>query len=242
MKTGTWLLGAAFFFALASAHAQNISDNDFRQWSFGAYGVGGVATASVVPPKGASPRRLKVSTLTLPGDSAFATAIKGDFVTSAALAGARFTMTLGVLGGDGAFGAGQAIALLLEQAGSLYALPVGETKVESSHAMLPFSGTLVAERFTRVAGGGPVQPVLDGSAATRFGFAAGNSDSLAQTQYYDSFALDLVAPRAAGKAAALATVESVPALSDVALALLSALMAAAGFAAMRRSPARSKRR
>jgi hypothetical protein len=154
MKTGTWLLGAAFFFALASAHAQNISDNDFRQWSFGAYGVGGVATASVVPPKGASPRRLKVSTLTLPGDSAFATAIKGDFVTSAALAGARFTMTLGVLGGDGAFGAGQAIALLLEQAGSLYALPVGETKVESSHAMLPFSGTLVAERFTRVAGGG----------------------------------------------------------------------------------------
>ena len=83
------------------------------------------------------------------------------------------------------------------------------------------------------------QGLAPGSTATRFGFAAGNSDSLAQTQYYDSYALDVVAPRAA-KVAVLSPAESVPTLSEIALMLLSSLLALAGMTRLTRSAARRR--
>ena len=233
MKFGSLMLGTCLTLMVTVAQAETIADGTFAGWRFGSYGVGGSATAVVEPTGGSPGARLRVTTATLPADTAYATAIKPDFVTKAALAGARFTLTLSVLSGGGAFGDGQAIALLLEQNGALYALPVGITSVQGNFATLPFSGTLTAGPFTRVAGGGPTQPVLDGSVETRFGFAAGNSGSLTLTQYFDNFGLDIVSPRAAA-VAPIESVASVPTLSEGALVLLSALLAMAGMGWQRR--------
>jgi hypothetical protein len=107
--------------------------------------------------------------------------------------------------------------------------------VQGHFAALPFSGTLTADSFTRVAGSGAAQPLLDGSVATQFGFAAGNSDSLALTQYYDNFGLEIVAPRATA-VAQVQSVATVPTLSEGALVALSALLAVAGMGRRRRRP------
>ena len=241
MKFASLMLGTCLALMVTVARAEVIADGDFSGWRFGAYGVGGSARAVVEPAGGNPGARLKVTTATLPADTAYATAIKPDFVTRAPLAGARFTLTLGVLSGDGAFGDGQAIALLIEQNGTVYALPVGTTAVRERFAALPFSGTFTAGAFTRVAGGGPAQPVLDGSAATRFGFAAGNSDSLTLTQYYDNFGLEVIGLRAAA-VAPIDSVAAIPTLSESALIVLSALMAMAGMGWQRRLAGASRRR
>jgi hypothetical protein len=233
MKFATLVLGTCLSLLVNSASANTIADGDFSGWSLGSYGVGGSAGAVVEPAGGNPGARLRVTTATLPADTVYATAVKVDSVTLAPLAGARFTLSLGVLSGDGAFGDGQAIALLLEQNGALYALPLGTTAVQAGFAVLPFSGTLTAGAFAHVAGAGPALPVLDGSVATRFGFAAGNSASLTQTQYYDNFNLELVLPRAAA-AAALDPAAPIPTLSESAIVLLSALLAIAGMGWQRR--------
>jgi hypothetical protein len=233
MKFGSLVLGTCLTLMVTVARAETIADGDFSGWHFGSYGVGGSARAVVEPAGGSPGARLNVTTATLPADTVYATAVKTDFATTAPLAGTRFTLTLGVLSGDGAFGDGQAIALLVEQNGALYALPLGATSLQGRFATLPYSGTLTAGSFTRVAGGGPAQPVLDGGVATRFGFAAGNSDSLTSTQYYDNFGLELVSPRAAA-VAEIDSVAAIPTLSDSALVLLSALLAIAGMGWHRR--------
>ena len=233
MKLGSLVLGTCLALMATVVRAEAIADGNFSGWRFGSYGVGGSAMVVVEAAGGNPGARLRVTTATLPADTVYATAIKPDFVTNAALAGARFTLTLGVLSGDGAFGAGQAIALLVEQNGSVYALPVGTTSVQTNFATLPFSGTLTAGAFSRVAGGGPTKPVLDGSVATSFGFAAGNFDSLSLTQYYDNFGLEIVSPRAAA-VAPVDAVASVPTLSEGAIVLLSALLAMAGMGWQRR--------
>ena len=233
MKFGSLMLGTCLTLMVTVAQAEAIADGNFSGWSFGSYGMGGSAKVAVEPAGGNPGARLRVTTATLPSDTAYATAVKTDFVTNAPLAGVRFTLTLGVRSGDGASDDGQAIALLVEQNGTLYALPVGTTSVHANFATLPFSGTLAAGSFTRVAGNGPAQPVLDGSAATRFGFAAGNSGSLTLTQYYDNFGLDIVSPRAA-ELAPTKSVASIPTLSESTLVLLSALLAMTGIACRRR--------
>ena len=233
MKLGSMLVGACLAALATAGHAQGIADGDFAAWNLGAYGVGGSAKATVETAGGAPGARLQVSTITLPGDTAFATALKSDFASTDPLAGARFSMSLDVASGEGAYGGGQAIALVLEQSGTLYALPVGETGVRTAVATVPFSGSLDAGSFLRVAGSGPAQPVLDGSAATRFGFAAGNSGGLAQTQYYDNFRLEIAAAARAAKAVAIDTVASIPTLSDLALVMLSAALGIAGIALAR---------
>jgi hypothetical protein len=232
MKFGSLMLGMCLALSFTVARAEAVSDGDFTDWKFGAYGIGGSASATVEPAGGNPGRRLKVTTVTMPAETAYATALKSDYVTRAPLDGARFSLSLGVRSGDGAYGDGQSIALLLEQDGSLYALSLGNTSVPANFATLPFSGTLTAGSFTRVAGGGPAQPALGGGVATRFGFAAGNADSLTSTQYYDNFALDVVAPRAA--IAVPVQAQSIPTLSGLGLALLSALLALAGMGWQRR--------
>ena len=233
MKFGSLMLGTCLTLMVTVAQAEAIADGNFSGWSFGTYGVGGSATVTVEATGGNPGTQLKVTTATMPSDTAYATAVKADFVTIAPLAGARFTLTLGVRSGAGAFGDGQAIALLVEQNGSLYALPVGTTSVQESFATLSFGGTLTAGSFTRVTGGGPVRPVLDGSVVTRFGFAAGNSDSLALTQYYDNFGLGIVSVRGPDLQP-VETAASIPTLSEGALVLLSALLAMAGMGWQRR--------
>ena len=241
MKFASLMLGTCLALMASMARAEVIVDGDFSGWSFGSYGVGGSAAAVVEPAGGNPGARLRVTTATLPTDTAYATAIKTDFATNAPLAGARFTLTLGVLSGGGAFGDGQTIAFLVEQNGAVYALPVGSTSVQPRFAALPFSGTLTAGTFSRVAGSGPAQPVLDGSVATRVGFAAGNSGSLTSTQYYDNFGLQIVSPRAAA-VALTEPAAAIPTLSGGALVLLSALLALAGMGWQRRQAGALRRR
>ena len=106
---------AVAIFLAASAHAGVITDGDFSAWSFGATGT---ATVTRELSGGNTGERLNITTVS--GPAVYGTAIKSDFSSTSALAGAPFTLTVDVLSGPGAFGQGQAIQLLVEQNGSTY--------------------------------------------------------------------------------------------------------------------------
>jgi hypothetical protein len=69
---------------------------------------------------------------------------------------------------------------------------------------------------------------FDGSTPTRFGFAAGNSQSATLTQYYDNWSITYALPVAG------ATPTNVPTLSQWVFVLLATLVAFAGVPARRR--------
>lgn len=186
---------AASLFALPlAAQTVIVSDGDFSTWVFGSYtenAPGGVATATREAAGGNPGARINVTTVTAGLQTAFATAFKADFATIAAIEGAVFTMKLDVLNGPGAFGDGQAIQILVDQAGTLYARSLGVTGLHPTFEEVVFLGAFVASTFTRVSGPGPATPVFDGSFPTQFGFAAGNTGSLALTKFYDNYELTL---------------------------------------------------
>jgi hypothetical protein len=166
-----------------------ITDGDFSAWTFGSTGTATVTREAAGGNPGA---RLNVTTVS--GLVVFGTAIKSDFSTNAVLAGKAFTLSLQVLSGPGAFGQGQAIKLLVEQAGTIYGSPqLGVTGFPLNWNTVTFTGALDAGSFTRLIGAGAVTPTFNGSVVTRFGFAAGNSESGTLTQYYDNFRLELAA-------------------------------------------------
>jgi len=176
--------------AAAPAVALLITDGDFSTWTFGSFGTG-TATVTRETTGGNPGARLNVTTSTGGSLTAFGTALKTDSQVSSALEGLAFTLSLDVLSGAGSFGQGQAIHLLVEQGGTIYTKALGITGVQASFSTLQFPGVLTAGSFARQSGAGPATPVFDGSVVTRFGFAAGNSQSGVLTQYYDNFSLDL---------------------------------------------------
>ena len=184
------LLVACVVLAAAPASAQIVSDGDFSTWTFGSFGTGGSASMTREPTGGNLGARLNVTTSTS-GSTAFGTGLKTDFQTSAPLEGRAFTLSLDVLSGKGSFGEGQAIHLLVEQGGTVYTLGLGVTNMQASFTTLQFPGVLNSASFVRQSGAGPATPVFNGTVATRFGFAAGNSISPLLTQYYDNFALTI---------------------------------------------------
>ena len=222
----------AFAAAASVAHAAVVfNEGDFSTWTFGSYGVGGgTATASREAAGGNPGPRVNVTTVTNSlTQTAFGTGFKNDYSTTQALAGTVFTLTLDVLSGAGAFGQGQAVQLVVEQGGSVYTLPVGVTNVQPAFATQSYTGTFTAASFTLVAGAGPATPNFGGGVVTRFGFAAGNTNSATLTQYYDNVRLDLAAV-----VPAVATPSDIPLLAPWALALLSALIGLAGVLTTRR--------
>ena len=225
-------IAMALGLALASGNSNAavvFNDGDFSTWSFGSFATGGSATMSREATGGNPGARLNVTTVTASlAESAFGTGIKTDYSTTAALAGTGFTLTLDVLSGAGAFGQGQGLNLLVEQGGSVYALALGITNVQAAFTTLAFSGTLNAASFTLVAGGGPAQPDFSGGTTTRFGFAAGNTNSATLTQYYDNVRLDLAAVVAQGPGV------PIPLMSSIGLLALIATLGVAGLARVRR--------
>jgi len=200
---------------VTSAHATVVADGDFSTWTFDSSGTGS-ATVTRETSGGNPDARLNVTTVTLSA-TAFGTGIKSDFSTNAALDGGSFTLSLDVLSGSGDFGQGQFIDLLVEQNGSVYATPLGVTGFpHSSFATITFNGTFNEGSFVKVIGSGPNTPSFNGSATTRFGFAAGNTNSGTLTQYYDNFLLDF------------ATASPAPALSNSSLIVLAGLLTAGG--------------
>jgi hypothetical protein len=168
------------------AHALAIVDGDFLDWSFSATGT---ATASVEAAGGNPGARINVTTVS--GPVVYGTAIKNDFATTAALEGAGFTLSLDVLSGPGAFGQGQLILMLVEQAGSIYGRVLTITGFPRNFDTVPFASSFDAAAFPRLLGAGAATPDFSGGTETRFGFAAGNSLSNTLTQYYDNFTLEI---------------------------------------------------
>lgn len=235
MKRCTQLLFVvlAGLVATAAQAAIVFNDGDFTNWTFGSFTAGTGSATAVVEATGGNPgARINVTTVTATlADSGSGTAVKNDFSTTAALEGTAFALALDVLSGPGAFGQGQGLQLLVEQGGSLYALNLGITNVQSVFTRLSFNGFLNASAFTRVAGAGPATPNLAGGVVTRFGFAAGNTASGTLTQYYDNVALDIAvsAPPPPPSAA------SIPTLSQWALMLLAGLLGVVALTRLRRA-------
>lgn len=225
MKRLQGFVAVALVFLSSAAQAAIVfNDGDFANWTLGSFSSGGGSATAVVEPAGGNPgARVNVTTVTTTlTQFGYGSAVKDDYSTTAQLEGTPVSLTLDVLSGAGAFGQGQAIQLLVEQGGTVYGLSLGITNVQASFASLTFNGTLAGASFVRVSGAGPATPNLGGGVVTRFGFAAGNSNSQTLTQYYDNVRLDLspvVAP--------LPPVANVPTLSQWALILLAGLLAVA---------------
>jgi len=169
------------------------TDGEFTSWTFGFHG-NSTASAAREPSGGNPGARVAVSTNTNSGGAtAYGIGVKDDYSTTAALSGTDFTLTLDVLAGSGVAGDGQAIQLVVEQGGSLYVTNVGITGVRVSFTTLAFNGTFNPASFALVQGPGPAQPNFAGGVATRFGFAAGNTLTPANVQYYDNVQLNLAA-------------------------------------------------
>ena len=230
MRVATAFLATLLMAAASTASAVVVvNDGDFSGWILGSYGVGGGTATTLVEPAGGNPgARLNVTTVTSGlSQTAFGTAVKPDFSSSAPLTGTSFVVRFDVLSGAGAFGQGQAVQLLVEQGGLLYAMPIGVTGVVGAFTTVSLGGTFNPASFSLVSGAGPAVPNLGGGTATRFGLAAGNTNSATLTQYYDNFVLDLAtAPPAAPPGSAI------PTMSTWALVLLAMLLGT--MAALRR--------
>ena len=223
MRVATAFLATLLMVAASTASAVVVvNDGDFSGWILGSSGVGGGTATTVVEAAGGNPgARLNITTVTSGvSQTAFGTAVKPDFSSSATLTGTPFVVRFDVLSGAGAFGQGQAVQLLVEQGGSLYAMPIGVTGVVGAFTTVSLGGTFNAASFSLVSGAGPALPNLGGGTATRFGLAAGNTNSATLTQYYDNFVLDLAAapPPAAPPGSAI------PTMSTWALVLLAMLL------------------
>lgn len=218
---------------LAAQGAIVFNDGDFTNWTFGSFASGGGSATAVVEPAGGNPgARVNVTTVTATvTQSGFGSGVKNDYSTTAQLEGTPVALILDVLSGAGSFGQGQGIQLLVEQSGTVYGLSLGITSVQPSFATLNFNGTLTGASFTRISGAGPATPNLGGGVVTRFGFAAGNTNSLTLTQYYDNVRLDLtpvVVPPPPSAA-------SIPTLSQWALILLAGLLGVVALTRLRRA-------
>lgn len=168
----------------ASALAGSISTGDFSAWEFNSTGT---ATVTLESSGGSPAERLNITTVS--GSIVYGTAIKSDFSTTNLLSGESYTLGLDVLSGPGAYGAGQAIQLLVEQNGAIYGTFLGTTGVHSDWSPSTFSGTFSEGSFSRLLGTGSATPDFSGNTLTRFGFAGGNEGSGTLTQYYDNFSL-----------------------------------------------------
>ena len=180
-------------FYASSAHALLVSDGSFSNWSFDQVGIdGGTANVFQEVAGGNPGARLNMTTHTGNFGSAYGTAIYNNFsMAGSALSGANFTLSLDVLSGPGAFGQGQAISLLVNQNGTIYAQYLGITDVHNAFTTLNFNGVFTEASFTRLIGAGPANPTFNGTLTTFFGFAGINSISGDLTNFYDNFSLDI---------------------------------------------------
>lgn len=236
MKSLTSFLVAAFAAIWVSAAAAvTIADPaDWAgSWAFSSVNLGGVGTASAtVEGSGGNPgARLNLTTVTpAVADAAYELALYQGASTVAPLSGTPFAMRFDVLSGPGAFGQGQAIWILVEQAGSIYYQGLGVTGFPfNTFTTQTYNGSFTPGAFTRIVGAGPATPAFDGTTPTRYGFAAGNSGSGTLTQYYDNWNVTFALPPPAVAAV------PVPLFPPALLAILAAMIAVAGWRRTRHS-------
>lgn len=169
---------------------QAFLDGEFDAWSFGTRlepGPGGTASAIREETGGNPGARIHVEVSSTGPFSRSATALKHDYVTTAALEGATVVFSIEALLG---YGNSHAIYLLVEQLGTLYVSPDWvSTGQPSAFTRVDFSSTLNAGGFVRISGEGPTQPNFGGNTPTRFGFLSGTAGLGAM--YYDNARLEL---------------------------------------------------
>jgi hypothetical protein len=227
---------------LSTAGAITVSDpSDWASgWVYSTVEVAGAGTATfTVEATGGNPgARLNSTTVTPTGaDTAFGAALYQATSVPAPPDGTSFVMKLDVLSGPGGFGQGQAVQVLVAQAGSLYQTGVGITGWPfNTFTTLSFTGTFSASAFTRIAGAGPATPSFDGATPTTFGFAVGNNMSATLTQYYDNWNITF-APAAPAAGSAV-----IPTLATSSLVLLAILIALATLTARKRISRPTNRR
>ena len=186
LATVTFLL-----IACARVGAQQLEDGDFSLWTFTS--TGGAGGSAAREPSGGNPgARLRITTNAPAGTTNIVSAIKDDFVTTTPFQGVNFSLSLDFLSGPGAFGAGHAILILVQQGGSIYGTFLGTTGVQNSFTTIVFNGTFDQNSFSLISGPGSSTPDFTSGVPTNFGFGAANSDS-GLTNYYDNFTLTSVA-------------------------------------------------
>jgi len=188
----TLLLASFIALPLPATAGIVFTDGEFLNWTFGWHG-NSTASAGREPSGGNPGARMAIGTSTNTGATGYGFGFRNDYSTTAAISGTTFTLTLDVLAGAGIIGDGQAIQLVVEQGGALYAANLGVTGVRTSFTTLSFNGTFNPASFPLIQGTGPAQPSFGGGTPTRFGFAAGNTNSPANVQYYDNVRLNLAA-------------------------------------------------
>lgn len=183
---GKVLIALTLTFTAIPAKAEFVADGDFSSWVFDSDGA---ATVQREPANGHPDARLNITTTSGIGVDVVGAAIDNAFVTDLPIAGDAFVLSLDVLSGQGAFGQGQGILLLVEQNASIYGTGLGVTGFPHNWDTVTFHGFFTAGDFALLIGGGPPTPDFDGGILTRFGFAGSNSASGTLTQYYDNFSL-----------------------------------------------------
>lgn len=179
-------------FVAMPVRADLITDGDFSDWNFGSKQFGSTGTATVTREDSGGNPGARLNITTVSGATVYGIANKADYSTALPLADTPFELKLDVKSGPGAFGQGQRIQLLVEQASSIYAYNLDITGYPLNWDTLSFSGTFTESSFSLWSGSGPATPDFGGGTPTLFGFAAGNSSSGTLTQYYDNFSLEIV--------------------------------------------------
>ncbi len=175
----------------------------------GFYSGVGPAVLSIVSGAAGNPTPgVEVGVTTTGAASSAFGALLAATTAAAPSAGAPFSLDLDALGNSSTAGFGEAIQLIVKQAGTTYAMSIGTTPVPPfAWTALTFTGIFDPDAFTRVIGAGPLNPVFDGATTTAFGVGVGNSGAKGTVDVnYDNFAL-LFAAAAPAPATALSSTQ-----------------------------------
>lgn len=226
------VIAVALFPAPDARAGLAFADGDFASWTFSAH----FEPPSALPHDAVARREaagghpgahLTFETRYLGTGGAYAVAVNPDFVTTTALAGTAFAVTVDVAYALLTPTRPPGLHVVAEQAGALYLLGLFPTSQPSAFTRMTFAGVLDPAAFQSITPGAPPRPLLDGGVPTRFGFAASSGFYRARVQV-DNLRLDLAALPPDAE-----TSTAVPVLGPASIALLAALLFAAGMAALR---------
>ena len=193
LATVFFILGLA---ATSEAHSITLNDGDFTNWSFS-------QLSAAHPTQGswgdmsASSGMITNTTYTPSGSTAGGVGVYNGFALDPSEYGGIIDVSMSIdwKSGPGAFGAGQAIAIVIFQDDYFYGFHTGTTGTSSSwtsYSSAPMDLTDSAFSWNSATGVVAGSPDFseDGS-PIRFGFAGTNSNSGTLTNYYDNWSMTI---------------------------------------------------
>ena len=176
---------------IAMAQTIKVKGGPYRNWFYGTW-LSGNGSASMARTTGVGdpPPAVYVTTNTTFGQgTAAGYGIDTAYTTSAPLQGRSYKLNLVFESGAGAAGLGQAVVIVVSQAGSVYGTELNHTGLSTGWKALHLTGVLASSAFTKFAGSGPATPDFTSGIATQFGFGGYNTSAADMTNYYDKFVL-----------------------------------------------------